>query len=156
VMGRIHQVTGSLTLRANYTVSPKFSLQLYAQPFVFAGRFSDYKEVIDPQAASYGDRYHLLQASELRETDGQISVDRDGDGTADYSFGDADLSVRQLHSNLVARWEYRPGSVLFFIWSHDRANDSGEGAFSRSDLSALAHETGEHIVMVKLSYWLGL
>ena len=44
-------------------------------------------------------------------------IDEDRDGNTDYSFGDPDFSFVQFRSNLVARWEYIPGSEIFLVWS---------------------------------------
>jgi len=140
LMGRIHQVTTSLTLRGNYTFSSRMGLQFYAQPFVSTGRYSEYKEAVNPQADDYGDRYHVFQPGEVKDEGGVRSVDRNGDGATDFSFDLADFNFRQLHTNLVFRWEYLPGSTLFLIWSHGRTSDpditSGRYALG-NDLSAL-------------------
>jgi hypothetical protein len=155
LMARIRQVTTALTVRASYTFTPELSLQLYAQPFVAAGRYSEYKEATDPRAADYQDRFRVF--TDFTDMDGIRSVDTDGDGATDFSFGLADFNVRELRSNLVARWEYRPGSTLFFIWSHGRTSDVSDGRFRPADdLAELADEPGEHILLAKLTYWLGL
>ena len=66
--------------------------------------------------------------------------------------------VRQLRSTVVVRWEYRPGSTVFAIWSHGRTSDgSGDGRFRLGrDLSELASAASENVVMVKANYWIGL
>ena len=49
------------------------------------------------------------------------------------SFSNPDFSFVQLQTNLVARWEYIPGSELFFVWARggssfaDPQNSLGEG-----------------------------
>jgi len=159
LLGRIRQVTAALTLRANYTFTPTMGLQIYAQPFVSTGRYSEYKEAVAPQARDYEDRYSVIQADEGMDADGIRSVDRDGDGLTDFEFELADFNFRELRSNLVFRWEYRPGSTFFLIWSHGRTSEAEapDGRFILADdLSALADETGEHVILAKLNYWLGL
>ena len=157
VLARIDQTTVGMTVRVDYTLSPELSLQVYAQPFVSAGAYEDYKEADDTRADDYADRFHSFDDSEIDEVDGVLRVDRDGDGMAEFAFEPADFNFRQLRSTMVVRWEYRPGSTLFFIWSHDRASDVADGAFSLgSDLSELSDEAGEHVVLFKLNYWLGV
>jgi hypothetical protein len=86
--------------------------------------------------------------------DGFMLVDADGDGVADYSFEKPDFNFRELRSNVVLRWEYRPGSTLFLIWSHQRASDEPDGRFRVGhDLSDLADQAGEHVILAKLTYW---
>jgi Domain of unknown function (DUF5916)/Carbohydrate family 9 binding domain-like len=159
VMGRIRQATAALTLRASYTFSPRMGLQLYAQPFVSTGRYAEYKEAVDPQARHYEDRYYIYAPDEMMDVGEDRLIDRNGDGVADYQFERADFNFRELRSNLVFRWEYRPGSTFFLIWSHGRTSDADDpdGRFGLgNDLSALADEGGEHLVLAKLNYWLGL
>ena len=156
IFGRIHQVTTSLTLRGSWTFTPHLSLQFYAQPFIGAGHYSNYKEADDPGADNYADRYHQFTAAEMHSGPNQtIDITRAGGGS--YSFAAADFDVRQFHSNTVLRWEYRPGSTLFFIWSHQISDAFYDGRYRLgSDLWDLARTPSEDVVMVKLNYWIGL
>jgi hypothetical protein len=157
VLGRLIQVTTALTVRASYTWSPALSVQLYAQPFLSAGRFTEYKEAVDPRANDYHDRYDTFRAEEGRDEGGIRSVDRDGDGLADFSFPLSDYNFRELRSTLVMRWQYRPGSALFLIWSHGRTSLAPDGRFAfASDLDGLADQPGEHVLLAKLNFWYGL
>jgi hypothetical protein len=153
-LARIRQTTTGMTMRASYTVSPRLSLQLYAQPFVSTGAYSRYKEVRSPRARDYDRRFARVDATTGQDT---VSVDSDGDGMTDYVFDRPDFSFRQLRSNVVVRWEYRSGSTLFLIWSHGRTSVDSDGGVAFGDnLSALGRERGEHVVLFKLNYWLGL
>jgi hypothetical protein len=157
ILARIKQVTTALTLRANYTYSPALSMQLYAQPFVSAGRYRQYKEVVSPQARDYDDRFDRVEPGEIMPGgDDELTVDQDGDGLP-FTFEKPDFNFRELRTNLVVRWEYRPGSALFLIWSHGRSTEAADGRYLLADdLSALADERGEHVVLAKLNYWFGL
>jgi hypothetical protein len=110
LMGRLRRTTTALTLRASYAPSSTLSIQLYAQPFVSTGRFDEYKEVVAPDARLYDDRYHVFADDELIRRGDRLEVDTDRDGDAEFDFEPADFDFRQLRSNLVVRWEYRPGS----------------------------------------------
>jgi hypothetical protein len=148
-MGQIHQTTASLTVRVNWTFSPHLSLQAYAQPFLASGRYSVLKDVDNPHADQFADRFHALTAQEAHVMDATVFVDHAGQ----YSFDQPDFSIQQLRSTMVLRWEYRPGSTLFAIWSHGRTD--GRFALGR-DLDELAKTAAENIVMVKANYWIGL
>jgi len=156
LFGRIHQITTSLTVRANWTFSPHLSLQVYAEPFIATGRYSRYKEAADTHAIAYADRFLVYDpAAEIVGAD-SVMVDRDGDGAVDLTFGRPDFSVRELRSNVVLRWEYRPGSAVFLIWSHDRADSLVDGRYRLgADLAGLASAPAEHVVMLKANYWIG-
>jgi hypothetical protein len=154
ILAEIDQQTLRLTARLNWTVSPTLSVQLYGQPFVSAGRYSAFKEVIAPRARLYDDRFRVY-ADELACADGLCEVDLDLDGTADFEFGQPDFNFRQLRSTLVLRWEYRPGSVLFFAWQHGRSAFLNDGAFGGfSDLGDIFREDSDNTFLIKINYWL--
>jgi hypothetical protein len=148
VLARIRQTTLGLTLRANYTVSPTLSLQVYAQPFISAGAYDRYKEATAPGIEAWADRFEPL-AGRSGSQDGVVTVDDA------WSFETADFSFRELRSNVVLRWEYLPGSTLFLVWSHARSSETTDGRFDLGgQLDGLAKADGEHVVMIKLAYWL--
>jgi hypothetical protein len=155
VFGRIHETDVSMTLRANWTFSPHLTLQAYAQPYIASGRYEELKDVDNPGAPRYADRFHVLAPGEVQLVGDAYHVMR---GTHAFSFDRPDFNFRQLRSTVVLRWEYRPGSTVFAIWSHGRTSDSfddGRFKFGR-DLSDLGTAASENIVMVKANYWIGL
>lgn len=157
VLARLDQTSAGLTLRANYTMSPTLSVQLYAQPFTSVGAFGDYRAVTSPRARGYDDRFHYFAGSELVEADGNFAADTDGDGVAEYSFSRPDFNFRQLRSNLVVRWEYRPGSTLFAVWAYNGSGGDSTGAFVLKDeIAGIGSLAAENVFLIKLNYWLGL
>jgi hypothetical protein len=144
VLGEIAQKTASLTTRVNWTFSPHLSLQVYAQPFVATGSYTDLKDVDNPHAAEFRDRFHII-AADYASYAGNLSFDK------------PDFDVRQLRSTVVLRWEYRPGSTVFAIWSHGQTSTTDSGAFHPwDDVSALVHASAQNLIMVKANYWIGL
>lgn len=157
LVGRIRQTSASLTLRVSWTFSPRLSLQAYAQPFFATGQYANYKEVTNASADRPADRYTILERGDYRDMDDTIFVDRDGDGAAEYSFEKPDFGVRELRSTLVLRWEYRPGSSVFAIWSHGQESSDYDGRFALGrGISRLGESDSEDIVMIKANYWIGL
>jgi hypothetical protein len=159
VFGRIRQVVTGMTVRGSWTFSPALSLQVYAQPYIASGVYAGYKEASDPGSRRYEDRYHEYATGEIAidRANESISIDRNRDGQSDFTFDLPDFNFRELRSNVVLRWEYLPGSAVFFIWSHGRSEEVSDGRYRGwDDLSALAQATGEHLVMVKANYWIGL
>jgi hypothetical protein len=155
VFGRIHETDVSMTVRVNWTFSPHLTLQAYAQPYIASGHYDELKDVDHPAAERYADRSHVFGPGELQLSDGTYRVMRDG---ATFSFDRPDFNFRQLRSTVVLRWEYRPGSTVFAIWSHGRTSDDfddGRFRFGR-DLGDLGSAASENIVMVKANYWIGL
>ena len=155
VFARIHETDVSMTLRVNWTFSPHLTLQAYAQPYIASGHYDELKDVDNPGAEKYSDRFHLFAPGESQLLDGTYHLQRAG---ARFDVDRPDFNFRQLRSTVVLRWEYRPGSTVFAIWSHGRTSDNfddGRFRFGR-DLSDLGSAASENIVMVKANYWIGL
>ena len=153
VFARIAQATAAMTMRVNWTFSTRLSLQAYAQPFNATGRYSEYKDVTNAGARRFADRFDPLRGANLVLADGTFSAMNGGA----FRFEQPDFSFRELRSTVVLRWEYRPGSSVFAIWSHGRTSDDIDGRFDLGrDLRALGRADAENIVMVKANYWIGL
>ena len=133
----LQQETLSLTWRLGYTFTPNTSLQIYASPFVSKGTYSNVREVGDARAEAYDERYQPYGDPEVAGSPGGFNV-------------------QEFRSNVVFRWEYRPGSTLFLVWSQGReASEDVEGARSfRGDLSNLFDQHADNTFLVKVSYWL--
>lgn len=117
ILGRIKNQTLTTTLRLNYSFSPNFSLQFYGQPFISRGKFSDFNYVTNPVAESIKNRINIYDNNQVDFQNNEYLIDENRDGINDYSFSNPDFSFTQLQTNLVARWEYIPGSELFLVWS---------------------------------------
>ncbi len=135
---RLSQRTVGMTARFNYTITPTMSLQVYAQPFVSKGTYSDVRELsATPRAARYDDRYQ-------RYADTAVTSNPGG------------FNYKQFRSNVVFRWEYRPGSTLFVVWTQGRQGSVGaEGSDSfAGDFGNLFRLRPDNTFLVKVSYWL--
>ena len=64
--------------------------------------------------------------------------------------------MRFLRLNAIFRWEFRPGSSLFVVWTQQRRDRAPSGEFDvGSDVSRLFAAPTDDVVLVKLSYWFG-
>lgn len=130
----LNQRTKGVSTRLNYTFTPAITFEFYGQPFVASGTYTDVRELsTTPRAAAYADRYRAYSAPA-------------GTATA--------FRFAQLRSSAVARWEYRPGSTLFLVWSHGRSESSGD-ASSRgwaSDYRELFSLHPDNTFVIKASY----
>ena len=134
VFGRIDQKTMSFNTRFNYTMSPNLSLQVYAEPFVSAGTYSNYKELVDGRAAEYEDRYRPYQYA-----------------------GRADFNIRSFRTTNVLRWEYRPGSSLFLVWQQGKQDSESYGDFRFGrDFGGVFSAPSRNVFLIKFSYWLNM
>lgn len=129
---RLDQTTLGISSRVNYTASPNLSLQVYLQPFMTTGAYFNWTELANPRAADYSARYKPYNGGDP--------------GGFDY---------KAFISNTVLRWEYRPGSTLFLVWSQGRENFdpiASNFAFSR-DLNDLFKLHPNNTFLIKASYW---
>ncbi len=155
IFGRLDQQTFSLSARVSKTFTPGLGFQLYAQPFVSAGTYSSYMEVADPMAPAFGDRFIRFEDSAIDRQGDDLEL-RTGRGEGSIvQMEDPDFNVRDFNLNAVLRWEYRPGSTLFFVWSHARSSSAETGEFSpHQDLQALFTERPTNVFMIKANWWL--
>jgi hypothetical protein len=155
VFANLHSTTLAMDTRVEWTFTPDISLQVYAQPFVASGRYDDFKEFEAPRTydfARYGrDRGTIAKAEDV------YTVDPDGASpAAAFQFGDPNFNVRNLRGNAVLRWEYRPGSALFFVWQQERSGFAPIGDFSaRRDIGDIFNTIPTNVFLIKATYWLG-
>ena len=133
---RLEQETRSLGVRASYTATPTLTLQLYAAPFLSRGEFMNVRELsATPRAERYEDRYTPYTPP------------------AGTSMG---FDVLELRSNSVLRWEFRPGSTMFVVWTHGRSGF--EPSFSdrpwKQEYDDLFGLHPANTFLVKLAYWI--
>ena len=153
IFAELDQTTAGATTRLDWTFSPTLSLQLYAEPFVSAGDYGDLRLLADARAKAYPDRFTHVEV--VVGADGRSRADLDGDGTTE-EVRNRDFNFKQFRSNAVVRWEYRPGSELFAVWSQGRNHFGSTGNFSLGDdLGTLFRQPGDDVFMVKVSYWIG-
>ncbi|HET7249727.1 MAG TPA: DUF5916 domain-containing protein [Gemmatimonadales bacterium] len=132
----LEQRTMSLLLRVNYTASPTLTLQIYASPFVSKGIYSNVRELNDPRARNYADRFRPY-----------------GDTTALQN--NPGFDVKFFNSNTVLRWEYQPGSTLYLVWTQGRDDFDGVlGSRSFSgDFRQLFRAPANNTFLIKVSHW---
>jgi hypothetical protein len=134
----LDQHTTSATVRLNYTFTPEMSFQAYTQPFVSKGTYSNVRQLsANPRAAAYDDRYAVFN-------DPAITTNPGG------------FNFKAFQSNLVYRWEYRPGSTLFVVWNEGRQGYIGAegGRNFQGDVRDLMRLHPANTFLVKVSYWL--
>jgi hypothetical protein len=131
---KLEQQTLSGNIRANFTFTPTLTLQTYLNPFVTKGDYTEWLQLVDARAKKYHDRFAAY-----------------GDGADPGAF-----DVRELRSNTVLRWEFRPGSAAFLVWQHGRQYGSGEQSAFRGmrDVADLMDLHPLNTFLLKVSYWI--
>ncbi len=152
VLADIIQKTLPIEIRLNWTFTPRLSFQAYLQPYADSGDYREFKELA--AARTFRFNFYGRNGSTLTSSGGVYTVDPDGPGpAAPFTFGDPDFRFRSLRGTLVLRWEYRPGSMLYVVWTQRRSDESLEGPTGFwNDISDMVHAPGENIFLLKFSY----
>jgi hypothetical protein len=155
ILGTIDQKTFGLTFRIDLNLSPEFSIQYYGSPFISRGSYSEFKHVTDPKNKDYEKRFELYQNPVL--SDGIYHLDENNDALPDYSILNPDFNFHQFRSNLVAKWEYRLGSYIYFVWSSERTERNGSSEASiKESYRQLWDVFPGNVFLIKLNYWFSL
>ena len=157
LVGQVDQRTLSTTLRLNYNLTPDLTVQYYGQPFVSRGRYTEFKQLRGGAAGekTFEERFTAFPEEQVR-FDTETNTYRIDAGEEVLNFGNPDFNFIQFRSNLVARWEYRPGSELFLVWSQGATanDDPARGLVSSLGGNVFSEETRNNF-LVKVTYrWL--
>ncbi len=159
IFGAIDQKVVGMSLRLNLNITPEFTIQYWGQPFFATGSYSDLKMATDYLADEYSDRFHVFSDNEIEHfrDDGYCSVDENLDGIPDFYIDYPDFNFKEFKSNLVARWEFRPGSIVYLVWSQGRSGYDSYGDLQLNrDFSDLYDVNPNNVLLVKFSYRFGL
>jgi hypothetical protein len=109
-----------IQVRFNWTFTPDLTFEAFFQPFTVD---MDYKT------------FYKLMAEKTRDLE-----------SYDYS-GNPDFKINNIVGTFVVRWEYRPGSTLFFVYNLHTNN-----YYSASD-NSWDKDTANSLFL-KFNYWL--
>jgi hypothetical protein len=122
------------TLRLAYSLSPTLSLQFFSQWLAANWNFRDLKHYTSDAVLSPG-----LPADQPPGVQPQTA-----------------FSFRTWNVNLIARWEFRPGSTCFLVYTHGASTDAlvnDRASISpRPDLAILRGLPSDDVVQAKLSW----
>ncbi|MGB8658057.1 MAG: DUF5916 domain-containing protein [Candidatus Zixiibacteriota bacterium] len=131
IFGEQYMERFDMTIRGTFTFTKDLTLQVYAQPFMAAVDYRNFKKLVPP------DQYQYVDTTVFNERDYQ-----------------PDFNWKSFNSNVVLRWEYRPGSTLFVVWTQSRDNCTSRGDFRfRHDWSDIFGTIPANTFLVKVNYW---
>jgi len=134
VFARLDQTVTSADIRIDYPITPRFSLEGYFQPFIAVGDYSAFKQYVRPESSEFS--YY--------------------DETDPFTLFDPDFNYKALVGTLVLRWEFSPGSTMFFVWTHNGSDFQNHGRFDfAKDMKRLFESEADDVFALKLSYWFG-
>jgi hypothetical protein len=157
VFGRLDQQELSAVFRMNWTFTPKLSLQVFVQPLISVGRYDQFKELKQPMTYRFNGYGESGSTIAYDAAAARYSVDPDGSGPLNrFTFGNPDFNFKSLRANAILRWEYLPGSTLYFAWTHGHVNTKDAGDFDPffRDIGNLFRSEPDNVFLVKVAYWL--
>lgn len=137
VFGRLEQRTVDVKLRGSLLFSRDISLECYLQPYLTTGDYADPRYLARPDSR------------DLRPYDGLDA--------AGYDFNYEDMNL-----NVVWRWEYRPGSTVYLVWTHGRVSyeeqrlNGGGPIGDGLDLGGLLSREPRNTVLAKMNWWFSI
>jgi hypothetical protein len=145
----LNQNTLSASVRLNWIFTPRLSLELYVQPLLSSGGYTEYKELARPRSYEFG-----LAGAPVSVGDGRLAVTPATPGVAALEFDDPNFSLASLRGNAILRWEYLPGSTLFLVWTQNRSDTVLDGEFRFGNgMSRMFSGAADNVFLVKASYW---
>jgi hypothetical protein len=157
VFSAIHTRTLSLDTRVNWTFRPDLTLQLFAQPFFASGDYRTFREFAAPRTVRKLDYGRDIGTITRDPATRVYTVDPDGPGPATaFEFADPNFTQRSLRGTAVLRWEYRPGSAAYLVWTQQRAGSAALGTLDLpQETSALFRDRPDNVFLIKFTYWIG-
>jgi hypothetical protein len=133
VYGTLDRHVVDVTFRTTYALHRDLTLQVFLQPFVAVGDYSDIRRLARPRSYEFepfGTQY-LAQ------------------------YDNPDFNRKSLRGNIVLRWEYVRGSTLYVAWNMSTSDTTRPGVFTPwRDVGDAFRAPGTHALLVKASYWL--
>ena len=174
VFAFLDQSVFTSVVRLNYAITPDLTLEMYGEPFAISGRYDEFGELPNANARRLR-KYGTDGTSVVRNNDGSITVTDNvipTPGTpTQFTLPFSDFNVRSWRSNMVLRWEYRPGSTLYVVWQQNRSAEVANGdlvsfsgladPFRRRvgrfgfDDPTVSHQM-TNFFAIKLNYWLSM
>jgi uncharacterized protein DUF5916/cellulose/xylan binding protein with CBM9 domain len=130
---QLEQTLVSMNFRVDYSATPNLSFQVYLQPLVSTLRYHGLKEFLQSRTYTF---VALPDNSFYRG----LTDDRSG-----TSFS--------LRGNAVLRWEYHPGSAMYFVWTQERADGDPTPEFDMGQsMRTLSTAPANNIFMIKIAH----
>jgi hypothetical protein len=149
----LRQKEFSLQTRVNFVLSPKISLQVYMQPLVSVGDYDGFKELARPRTFDFI-RFGIDRGALAYDPNTRRYTVTPGDGGTPFGFDNPDFNFKSLRLNAIFRWEWRPGSAMYFVWTEQRedAAHPGEFTFGR-DVAGIFRAPADDVILFKIAYW---
>ena len=156
IVGTIERKTFSTTLRAEFFVTPELSFQYYGNPYSSAGKYDNYRMVADSKSTDLSQRFTSLP---VKTVDGTryLFDQSEQEVLRNLTTNNPDFNFQEFRSNFVARWEYKTGSTMYFVWTNSRSRY--ENSYEPSVLHSfkgMNKVNAQNAFMLKVSFWFSI
>jgi len=154
IFAHLEQKTLYAEIRLNWTFTPKLSLQLYLQPFIAVGKYQGIKELAESKSYNFN-TYGQGNSTIVYDSDyEEYTIDPDGTGPAGtFYLSNPDFNYKSLRGTMVLRWEFKPGSILYLVWTQNRTDETNPGHFRFGrDIKDMFSASGYNVFMIKFTY----
>jgi hypothetical protein len=155
IVGKIDRKTISTTIRAELFLTPELSFQYYGNPYATVGKYDDFRKVADSDSKDLNDRYADLQV--ITENEGETLLMDGSDFVRNLTTNSPDFNFQEFRSNFVARWEYKTGSTIYFVWTNSRSRYESKYESSVFDsFKGISNVKAQNAFMLKVSFWFSI
>lgn len=156
IVAQLDRKTISAELRLDYTFTPKLSFQVYVQPYMTVGSYSHFKEFEKPESYDFIEYGKNADMEIIKDgSDGYYLYPNSINGNEIY-IENPDFNYKALVGSAVLRWEFRPGSTLYIVWTRNGSDEQNPGVFNfNRDIKNLLNAESDNVFAVKLTYWFG-
>jgi hypothetical protein len=134
VFGRRHVDQINTNLRFTHTFNPDLTLQGYVQYFWASGEYYDF--------------YKLEESGDLTA----LPVEYDKN-----TYRNPDFNRSTFNINIIMRYEYRPGSTIFLVWTHTKRESLEDYSIpAGSFFNRTIQSPSLNVLMLKLTYAIGM
>ena len=155
IVGKLNRKLLTTTLRAEIFATPELSFQYYGNPYASVGRYEDFRKVNISKSVNYNERFSPLFIHEISGE--KLLQDEKNNTILNLNLSGPDFNFQEFRSNFVARWEYKTGSTLYFVWTNTRTRYQNvyEPSVFES-LKGIHKVKAENAFMLKLSFWFSI
>jgi hypothetical protein len=123
---QLEQTQVSMNLRVDYSATPNVSFQVYLQPLMTTLRYHDLKELARSRTYEF-----------VPVTSGDIYTN----------------TFASLRGNAVLRWEYHPGSAMYFVWTQERLDGDPTSEFDMGhSMRMVSSAPVNNVFMIKVAH----
>lgn len=156
IVAQLDRKTISAELRLDYTFTPKLSFQAYVQPYMTVGSYSHFKEFEKPESYDFIEYGKNADMEIIKDGSAGYYLYPNSINGNEIYIENPDFNYKALVGSAVLRWEFRPGSTLYIVWTRNGSDEQNPGVFNfNRDIKNLFKAESDNVFAVKLTYWFG-